>query len=211
MDWSKFYANKPINSTKYLLGNYYFYELFDEILKRKPSSVLEVGVGTGCMSSFLGLLGYKIIGIDLDPKIIEKAIAANNHFHGKAQFKVMDAFHLTLPNNSVDVVFSQGLMEHFDEDKLAELIKEQWRVAKKAIIISVPNTNCGLHEFGNETLYSLNQWTDKIRRISDMQKQPYNLSSYNYLTMLRKDHPVRTVYNLIRNKKIETMLIIDKK
>lgn len=46
---------------------------------------------------------------------------------------------LPFEDGSVDTVFSCGVLEYFTDDQIKEIIKEMFRVAKKRVIILVPN------------------------------------------------------------------------
>ena len=56
--------------------------------------------------------------------------------------KVMDAANLKFKSRSFDLVFSDGLLEHFkEEEDIRRIVKEQLRVSKKYVINFIPKDN----------------------------------------------------------------------
>lgn len=106
--------------------------------------VLELGSGTGELSSGLALYGFHPCLIDFSKDAL------------KFSMKVIDLLQLdpsisvifseadvtkTLPfsDNSVNMVFSSGLIEHFDHDEQNHIIREAFRVARHSVLTLVPN------------------------------------------------------------------------
>jgi SAM-dependent methyltransferase len=88
--------------------------------------VLEVGCGRGSLSAYFSDAGWDCTLLDLSPAAIE---LARNAFlsHGlKAQFDVGDCLALPYKEKSFDLIFSIGLLEHFDQ--IDAVIQEQVRV-----------------------------------------------------------------------------------
>ncbi len=132
-------------------------ELFSSIMEEKPVKILEVGVGSGRMSIFLSWLGFDVIGMDNNPKIVKIATQTKKNLNGSASFQAADAFNLPYKNNTIDCVFSQGFFEHFHDDEIIHLLNEELRVAK-TVIFSVPNNYYKKKDFGNERLLSKERW-----------------------------------------------------
>jgi SAM-dependent methyltransferase len=156
MNWNKYYQ-APL-ALEGMLGNLYGQrEFLFEINNSGSNKILEVGIGSGAMSIFFSWLGKDVTGIDLDSQVVEKAVMENQKFNGHAKFEVADSFHLPYPSNSFDLIFHQGLFEHFSDDEIRRLLAEQLRVARQ-VIISVPNHWYPVKDFGNERLMSRAQW-----------------------------------------------------
>lgn len=158
MEWTKFY-NKQ-NSIHGFLGNLFPHSLlFEIIIQQKPSSILEVGTGTGSMSIFLSHLGYLVTSIDNDREILQNAKAFNETMNGTVNFQYCDAFKLSqiFKPKQFDTIFSQGFFEHFTNDEIQNLIKQQLTIGK-TVIFSVPS-KYNLHSTMNyERLLSLEEW-----------------------------------------------------
>ena len=96
-------------------------------------TVLEYGCGAAGMSLFFASLGYYCYICDLSIYAIKLA-QTNQYHHG---FKdriipgaVANALLLPYAHNSVDVIMSFGLLEHFELEPLDQLINESMRVLK---------------------------------------------------------------------------------
>ncbi len=200
--WSEFYG-KDVTSLRMFLGNFYSTELFEEMTKFNPKKILEVGSGTGVMSILLSHLGYDVTSIDNDRTVLKKAEKNNMHYNGKVNFEFADAFKLPYKNKSFDISYSQGLFEHFSHEDIKKLLDEQIRVTKKAVIISVPNKNYPEYDIGNEKLYSGKKWENLIRKLSGKK-----VHSFDYQYLLRKNKPFKTVWNMILNRKVLTVVTV---
>jgi ubiquinone/menaquinone biosynthesis C-methylase UbiE len=107
-----------------------------EILKQygiNSGTVLEYGCGSAGMSLFLTNIGYRCTICDLSVYAIK--LAHSNQSHHGLQDKIIpgsvaNALRLPYANNSVDVIMSFGLLEHFELEPLAQLINESKRVLK---------------------------------------------------------------------------------
>ena len=108
--------------------------LFSELIKKekdynKGKRVLEIGCGRGSLSCYFSENNYDCTLLDLSESVIDiaKNIFTRNNL--KANFIVGDANNLNIPNNSFDVVFSIGLLEHFED--IVKPLSEQIRVLDK--------------------------------------------------------------------------------
>lgn len=104
--------------------------------------ILEVGCGTGNILTYLSqtkeCLGY---GIDIDRTSIEKVLELAQHRKTSVNVQIASGFCLPYKDNSLDVVYSEGVIEHFPRDKMNQMIAEHTRVCKSGgkVIISTPN------------------------------------------------------------------------
>ena len=137
------------------------YRFFRESLNNlsvRTLKVLEVGCGSAIDSHILAEdEKLEVYGVDRSQESIEVARRVSRHFSRTPTFVTCDATQLSFPEETFDIVFSQGLIEHF-RDPLPPL-KEQVRVLKSTgyLIVDVPQKYAGLG------LYSLRKhW--KINR-----------------------------------------------
>ncbi len=77
----------------------------------------------------------------------------------------IDMFSIDFPDDSVDCIFHQGLLEHFSDDEIIASLKEQGRVSE-LVIFDVPNDRRlkKIQEFGNERFISVSKWLELIER-----------------------------------------------
>ena len=93
-----------------------------------PASVLEVGCGTGNISSFLAQKGYQVTGCEFYPEAIHMAWPGFMIVQG-------DANNLPFENNSFDIVGLFDVIEHFHDD--IPPLREAVRVVRDGGIVAV--------------------------------------------------------------------------
>ena len=177
-NWASFYSKSF--DLEFLIRNTYVHlEMFKSIYDQHPRKLLEVGVGSGSMSIFWSYLGLKLFALDNDLKVLEKAKQLSKSLNGNVNFVYGDAFKLPFKDNFFDVIFHQGLLEHFSDEEIIRLLNEQLKVGK-AVVFSVPNNFYKEKDFGNERLLTKDYW-DKLL------KQNFNLiESKNYNPVRKK-------------------------
>lgn len=118
----------PQNQIQLAFRNHWL--LFNEFMKNPlfggGNRALEVGCGRGSLSAYFSDAGYHCTLLDRSEEVVE---LARDIFESKGlegRFMVGDAYALDLPDSSIDVVFSIGVFEHFDD--IETPILEQVRV-----------------------------------------------------------------------------------
>lgn len=112
--------------------------ILKDLLKRfnPNSSVLDMGCGGGTtISTFKEMNFNNIIGIDFTEESMSRCEKLGL-VYGKDVF-LMDAKNTKFPDNSFDIVFSEGLWEHFIDPR--PHMAEAARLAKKYIIVIQPD------------------------------------------------------------------------
>ncbi len=121
-----------------------------EVIKKfAGKSILDVGCSTGDYVYHLNQLGYETYGCDLEKDKKWKK--------DPARFKVADITKLPYNKKSFDTVIAFEIFEHLENPSLA--LKSLKQVAKKNIIISVPN--CELPSVFNHAGVSFYHHIDK--------------------------------------------------
>lgn len=120
--------SEPVNQVQLAFRNHWnlLCELIEDSCFNKGDRVLEVGCGRGSLSCYFSDAGYKCTLLDISAEVIEKAKDIFQKYELKAEFQVGDAERFSFEDRSFDVVFSIGLLEHFDNWE--SLIREQIRV-----------------------------------------------------------------------------------
>ena len=106
--------------------------IINKIEKENPV-ILELGCGSGNYCIFLASLGYKVLASDVETSAIELTRARadfnlSDDRKNNLRYLLLDAQNMSLPDNSVDIIFNVGAIEHIDIEKV---LKESHRVLKK--------------------------------------------------------------------------------
>lgn len=141
------------------------YSVFKKYVFIKDKGILEAGCGTGRFCCLLAkdFPESKIIGIDISGNALRIARSMKLLLGlDNVSFKQDDLFSIDFPDNYFDLVFNEGVIEHFSlkgdpsyEDALNEMI----RVTKPGgkIIVAVPNWYNFIHTFYKWLLKILNR------------------------------------------------------
>lgn len=122
-------------------------------------SILELGSGTGELSAILSLYGRKAQLLDYSTESIDFAIRLFGKLGINADFHCSDMLKgIPLKNNSVDWVFSSGVLEHFSDEQIISILKESKRLAKKGVMCLVPNANSIFYRIGKHKMEHDRTW-----------------------------------------------------
>lgn len=137
------------------------------VLRREAPAggqLLDVGCGSGLYPSLLAHRGYRVAGVDNDAEIVRFAVEMGGYLRSPATFAQADAFDLSAWHGRADVVYSLGVIEHFDPDVTVQLVAEQARCAPVVAVV-VPTVH--VHYCGqptDERLHSLRVWARLVER-----------------------------------------------
>lgn len=102
----------------------YWYQI-DEIIRTKPGSVLEIGVGTGLVHNYLTKSGLDVRTLDLDPDLKPTYVGS--------------VLEIPLDDDSIDTVGCFQVLEHLPFDKFQQALSELRRVARNRVLVSLPD------------------------------------------------------------------------
>jgi SAM-dependent methyltransferase len=123
----------------------------------RDKRVLEVGAGSGRDSLMLAREGAVAIVLDYSPASLG-LVQAQARRQGLALHLVRaDALAMPFRDGAIDVVFHQGLLEHFRDPR--PLLRENARVlaAGGRVVVDVPQT-FHLYTMMKQTLIAMNRW-----------------------------------------------------
>lgn len=133
MQWSSYWqSHSPKRRAIEFLRRAYFAPIFTELINNfagRPSRILEAGCGSGTYLNVLSKYGHITAGIDNEPNAVR--IARKNC----GDVRLADIKKLPFRKNSFDLIFNQGVMEHFSDAEFTAILRECARVAPKAAII----------------------------------------------------------------------------
>jgi len=155
-------------------------EMLNDTDLEKPK-ILDLGCGTGWLTAILNEFG-PTTGIELAPKAVEAA----KYKYPAAEFLAGNVFELELPEKKYDIVISQEVIEHVDDQETYLKIATSFLRTGGYLILTTPNA------------YNLNHWTKEALVHWDL--QPIE----NWLTM-------REVKRLLEKRfcVLKSMTIID--
>lgn len=143
------------------------------LLRHVPlgSRVLELGCGPGRHALGSATLGYKVVGVDVDPRIVEQARAnfAAVVPECDAAFTTGDMFDLTgiAPTGTFQAITHGGVMEHLDSARsIRETLREQLDYAP-VVVFDIPfdsTKNCRLFERDDifRQLWTAEEWVEDV-------------------------------------------------
>lgn len=123
---------KQVDKSHYEFGKYVtkrrwasMWHQLDEVLKFKPDRVLEIGPGPGLFKATAGAMGVHVETLDIDPELGPDHVAS--------------VFEMPFDDSEYDVVCAFQMLEHLPFEKSQEAFREMARIAKKAVVISLPD------------------------------------------------------------------------
>lgn len=139
--------NVPAIEWNWDSANYFadWHEPIYELMARyvpAGSTVLEVGAGgSHTLAAIAGRLKCNSFGVEPDENGIAKTQELAGVESGTVKMIRGDGFRLPFADGVFDVVYSLGLVEHFDRNESSDLVAEHVRVCKKngTVIVAVPN------------------------------------------------------------------------
>src|SRR5438128_1421119 len=102
-------------------------EIIEQIVTQAApgSLVLEIGAQRGVDAARLTEKGYRVVALDYSQ---ESILMMKSSFRDNLMIVSGDIRYLPFRSNSFDLVYSQGLLEHFFEPDLGTIMLEQKRV-----------------------------------------------------------------------------------
>jgi len=136
--WDQFWSEHEAIDDVYSNEN----RLLNELLKMNPTgkTIMEVGGGSGRDSIELALRGARVIVLDYSRPSLRTVRALADRAGASVLLVCGDALRSPFRDGSIDVVFHQGLLEHF-RDPLP-LLRENARLVRQGgyVLADVPQT-----------------------------------------------------------------------
>lgn len=90
-----------------------------------PLHICDFGCGSGEMACRLGLLGFRVTGVDVSPELIElaRARAALDGVSDRVTFMVADGASVNLTDGAFDAVLAMAVIHHMPLDEALTAIK----------------------------------------------------------------------------------------
>ena len=148
----EFFVNYVLDEVKksYIGADYYLYvcQLFNDLIGYHQISlsgkkILDYGCGTGLPDFYLKRKGAEIHLLDYSKEEIQNARSHQGKLNiiDNIYYKLGNIKSLPYPDNTFDIVWNEGVIEHFDNGERKKILEEMLRVIKPggALIIMAPN------------------------------------------------------------------------
>jgi ubiquinone/menaquinone biosynthesis C-methylase UbiE len=141
--WEEIWKRKNLMSMTIDTGREAYNSFFRRLIRRyitPGASLLELGCGTSTLTISLAPELGKLVGLDISPEalVLSRQKAAEKGVRN-AEFVIGDCLNLSSEyENRFDIVWSQGLMEHFDDP--VTVARQHYRALKPGgtALISIP-------------------------------------------------------------------------
>jgi len=135
--WEKFWKEKEHIQEVYSNDDRIYLNL-NEVTEIKNKKILEIGAGSGRDSFQLAQDKAMVYVLDYSPQALRIIKNLNDRNERSVYLIQGDAFQIPVPNETFDIVFHQGLMEHFKDPM--PLLGEHFRILKKdgLLLVDVP-------------------------------------------------------------------------
>lgn len=157
LDWVKWVKEKT-RPYHIHVSNRFHKELLHK-LDALGSDFIDWGFGSGYFSIALANMGNKVQGYDTESELVDFAEnAAKKEFmskKGKLSFTCdMNAL------QSADIVYSDGLFEHYPDSDIIKIVEQQISFAKKFVVFNLPTSEYPWRQnaIGNERWMTIAEW-----------------------------------------------------
>lgn len=172
-DWDEYFNIKMKLKRKFI----------KQVLKYSVSGkpVLECGCGTGKTSILLSSYGITTYAMDIEKEMVKETKKKSKEMYPENLVNVFEGDIRTIPyeNKFFSVSHSSGVLEHYSDEEIVNLINEQLRVSDYCVF-SVPTKYFEKKMLGNERFLSRKEWKNII---SKSNAKIIKESGYHYKTL----------------------------
>jgi len=157
--WEKAYAKVDVERL-WTIRDIAFLNVLRKYVK-KGDKVLDVGCGTGKFDLLLTRKGAYSILLDFSLQVLRTTREIFHSYKSKeADFILADIRHIPLKDNSIDVCYSEGVIEHFRNPEKRNILSEKRRVTKSEgfVITSCPNRLDVLYQIFKFVFNAIGRW-----------------------------------------------------
>ncbi len=189
MDWIDIYSSLLDDDGQKVASKIKAKQKYIKLIKSYAGDgkLLEAGCGTAVVSSYLAQY-QNVSAIDLDEKMVDLAKKiSKKFFNGKNKIKQGSILELPYKDNTFEVSFSNGVLEHFSDEDIIKVINEQLRVAKY-MIFGIPSCYYDPEEaaYGNERFLPKKHWLKLIEMSGAKLLKVVNFSDEGLFNRIKK-------------------------
>jgi ubiquinone/menaquinone biosynthesis C-methylase UbiE len=152
-----------------------YWHQIDEIIRLKPSSIVEVGIGTKFVSSYIGRLGYQVTTVDVIKQLSPNIVAS--------------VLKLPFDDGCFDVCLCCEVLEHLPFDNFQSAITELYRVCNSNLVLSLPDSSGYFSVALNFPVLSQNLFIS----LPSIIKRKAIFDGSHYWEIGKKDYPLKKI------------------
>ncbi len=160
-------------------------ELINQLLVGEQVKIMEIGCEAACTSFLIKNKGVEKTLLDYNKQIIALLEETYKTIGLSAVFSTADMYNMPFEDNSFDLVFNAGVVEHYEYEERVKLFKEYSRVVKPGgyMVIAIPNH----HSFPYRLAYIIYNLTGKWMfpkelKIYDFKKEAATVKGLNQVS-----------------------------
>ena len=151
--WKKNYEQSVKRTKETIKNDVFMNEWTSEIerLTQSGESVIEIGCALGASSLYLAKRGRIVSGLDFSQHLCDLFQETAHQLDLNVSAICADVTkRLPVTDNSYDVVWHAGLIEHFSDENVQFITDECARICKKKVISMCPNAGSLAYRIGKE-------------------------------------------------------------
>lgn len=201
MSWYNVYLNEikqKKNAKNYIEDKIKHKQVFIKLLKKYSKNnkkLIEAGCGTGIISSYMASKEYDVLGIDIDEEILQLSTnLAKEYFDEdkKLKFEKMSILDMQFSKEEFDVCFSNGVLEHFEDEDIICSLKNQMNISRY-VVLGIPTQFFDKTEalYGDERFLPLEYWRYLITKSGGRILEE---KSFHYMNILEKICNIKKIF-----------------
>lgn len=135
-------------------------EIFQDPNNKRQPTALEFGSGTAEIAAYLSKVPYcQVDLLDNSKKLLDKGKQLFESLNLETKTYCLDVTKdLPIKDKTYEIVYSSGLLEHFEDDQIQHIINESVRIASRKVIHLVPNSKCEPYTKGKRIQMKNGTW-----------------------------------------------------
>jgi len=208
-DWYDIYLEEI--KLKKNIQNYVDYKIKNKkklikLIKKyaKNKKIMEAGCGTGIISTYMSSIGYDVYEVDINDKILNlaKEISLDYIKTTSPTFIRKNLLELDFKKKEFDVIFSNGVLEHFSDDDIKKILTLELEQSSY-VIVGIPTKFFNDEEalYGDERFLELKHWRNLFKEINATILEE---KSYHYMTFIEK---IKSLNKIFRPKPFKIFVL----
>lgn len=193
--WNELYKNDILRNggyqTYYDKKIKYRSKFIKKIMKyAENKKVLEAGCGTGVIPIYLSLHNFSSYAVDYNQEMLNLvstiALSVGSTIPNLIKEDIFQ-LHKRFEKNEIDVTYSIGVYEHYDDKNIKKLLKSQLKISKY-VFIGVPTKYFNDNEklYGNERFLEIKYWRQLLFSANCEIVEEFSCYNDNLLRRIKK-------------------------